>query len=399
MRFFPYLCSTTGLALAALLLGATAVAQQPSAQTSAIPQKNVTSDREDPERQQAMQLYEQHKLPAAAALLEKVVARYPEDIVAHERLGVALFSRAETQKELGDNSDLCRVLLAEIPEDGSPFVFSDRKEVDEAMNRGEAAFAKGEWERAIKEYSQALQLDPKSYLAAVALGDTYFRLKQMDKAGEWFATAIQIDPNSEVAYRYWGDALLAEGKMKEAREKFIQAVVAFPYKNSWFGLHNWVNRNNLKLNEIQIKLPQAPTVGPKGDINITIDPANLGKDKDDPAAAAWLFYPMQRALWRGEKFAKEYPQEKSYRHSLKEEVSALSSVATVFEESQQKKKVKNPDASLALLSQLKSEGLLEAYVLLILPDDGIARDYAAYRTEHRSELFQLMDKYVVPPAR
>src|SRR5260370_17529691 len=90
-----------------------------------------TSNPNDPQRQQAMQLYEQHKLPEAAALLEKVVARYPEDVVAHEALGSSLLSRPATwndperrkpdriphraqllrPKALGDTSALCKTFL------------------------------------------------------------------------------------------------------------------------------------------------------------------------------------------------------------------------------------------------------------------------------------------------
>jgi len=47
-------------------------------------------------------------------------------------------------RELGDHSDLCKTLLASIPEDGSEDSFSDKAEVSAAMNLGEAAFAKGE---------------------------------------------------------------------------------------------------------------------------------------------------------------------------------------------------------------------------------------------------------------
>jgi tetratricopeptide (TPR) repeat protein len=409
------LLKPAGFGLAALLFVVAAVGQQPPKKASAERQE---VNRDDPDRQQGLQLYEEHKLPAAVDFLEKVAAKYPKDMVVHERLGTALLSRADTQadpakrkadrlraraellraRELGDNSDLCRILLEGIPEDGSERPFSDRKEVDAAMNRGEAAFARGEWESAIKEYSHAFELDPKLYLAAVDLGDTYFRLKEMTKAGEWFATAIQIEPNAEVAYRYWGDALLAEGKMKESRDKFIQGLVASPYKQtSRAGLNNWASRNNVKLKDISIKLPQAPTVGANGNINITLDAANLDK-KDDPAGAAWLMYSMERALWHTEKFSKDYPQEKNYRHSLKEEASALTAVATVFDELQQKKKARNPDPTLVFLTELKSQGLIEAYVLLIKPDAGIAQDYAAYRATNRDKLVQLVDKYVVPPA-
>jgi tetratricopeptide (TPR) repeat protein len=440
MSSCPKLFRAAGLLPAILIVsiaGAVTTAQQSPA-SSSNSNGGVDQNPDDPDRQQAMQLFEQHKLPAAAELLLKVVARYPKDVVAHERLGVALLSRADTlsdpakkkadrvraraellrAQELGDKSDLCRVLLAEIPEDGSQLAFSDRTEVNAAMSRGEAAFASGQWERALKEYSQAFELDPRLYIAAVDLGDTYFRLKRMDKAGEWFAIAIQIDPNQEVAYRYWGDALLAEDKMKEAREKFIDAVVASPYaQSSWAGLHNWVARNNVRLNEIAIALPPAPTVGSDGRVNITVDASRVAKKNDDLAQAAWLAYSMERALWRGEKFRQEFPKEERYRHSLKEEAEALSKAVAVFEELQRKKKAGNPGSSmelqsqlkeegrfenpndpLLLLSRLKADGLIEAYVLLIKGDSEVSRDYTDYRAAYRDKLLQFMDKYLVPPA-
>jgi tetratricopeptide (TPR) repeat protein len=370
----------------------------------------------DPDRQEAIRLYHKHKLPEAAAMLEKIVEKYPKDTAAHEALGASLVSRADTQtepekrkadrlharaellraKELGDNSDLCNVLLAGIPEDGSVSAFSDSKEVDAAMGRGEAAFAQGDWATAIKEYKSALELDPKLYLAAVNIGDTYYRLKQFDTAGEWFAKAVQLDPNREVGYRYWGDVLMADGKMKEAREKFIQGLVAFPYtKTSWVGLNGWLSHTHLAYKKIPIQLPQAPTSDAKGNSTITIDPASLGKDD---GGAAWLMYSMERVLWKNEKFAKEYPQEKAYRHSLKEETSALSLVVTVYGETQHDKKAKKPDPSLIMLSQLEKEGLLEPYVLLVKADNGIAQDYFSYRDQHRDKLIQFVSNYIVPPA-
>ena len=164
----------------------------PQSSSSASAQTSADFDRNDPDRQQALQLYEQHKMPEAVALLEKVVVKYPKDVVSHEYLGVALLSRAETQtemekrradrvharaellraRELGDHSDLCNTLLASIPEDGSESAFSNGEEANAAMKRGESAFAKGQWAQAIKEYSHALELDPKLYLAAVDIGVT-----------------------------------------------------------------------------------------------------------------------------------------------------------------------------------------------------------------------------------
>ncbi len=335
--------------------------------------------------------------------------------MAHEALGSSLLSRAATwndperrkadrvharaemlrAKELGDTSDLCKTLLAALPEDGSEDAFSQNQEVQAAMQRGEAAFARGEFEDAIAGYLQALALDPKLYYAALDIGDSYFRLKKTEQAGEWFTKAIQIEPNEETAYRYWGDALMADGQMKEARTKLIEGLVANPYRQtSRNGLNNWVSQNHVSYKEISIKLPQAPTVDAKGGTTITVDPATLGKND---GGEAWMTYPMERTLWHNEKFAKEFPKEKTYRHSLKEEVSALSLVATVFEESQQKKKLENPDPSLVLLSKMKDEGMLESFVLLLHPDAGVTQDYAAYRAVNRDKLIQFVDEYVLPP--
>ncbi|HTC92260.1 MAG TPA: tetratricopeptide repeat protein [Terriglobales bacterium] len=392
-----------------VLLSVSSFAQSSSAQAA-------KTNYNDPDRQQGMQLYKDHKLPEAAALLEKVVARYPEDMVAHEALGSSLLSRAATwidpakrkadrlharaellrAKELGDNSDLCKTLLDGIPEDGSESSFSSNQEVEAAMQRAEAAFARGEFEDAIAGYSQALALDPKLYYAALDIGDSYFRLKKTGQAGEWFAKAIQIEPNEETAYRYWGDALMADGQMKAARAKFIEGLVANPYRQtSWNGLNNWVSQNHVSYKEIPIQLPAAPAMDSKGNTKITVDPATMGKND---GGAAWMTYPMERALWRNEKFAKEFPQEKTYRHSLKEEISALSLVATVFEEIQQKKKLENPDPSLVLLSRMKSQGMLEPFVLLVHPDTGVVQDYPAYRAAHREKLIQFVDEYVLPQA-
>jgi tetratricopeptide (TPR) repeat protein len=233
-------------------------------------------------------------------------------------------------------------------------------------------------------------------MAALNLGDTYFRMKRFDTAGEWFARAVALQPNQEVAYRYWADMLMADGKVKDARAKFIEGLVAFPYsKSSWVGLNGWLTRTHLAYNKIQIKVPQGPAVGPKGDTTINVDPANLGKND---GSEAWLTYPMQRALWKNQKYAKEFPDEKTYRHTLKEEVDALSMVVTVFGETQKKNKIQAPDPSLVTLSRLKADGLLEPYVLLIRPDNDIARDYAGYQAAHRDKLIEFVDKYVVPQA-
>ena len=383
------------------------------AQVPNVPVSANNTDVNDPDRIQAMQLFEGHKGAEAVPLFEKVVSKYPKDVVAYERLGTALISRSSMQsdpekskadlkvaraallkaKELGDNSDLVNTLLAGVPESGEPSSFSANPEVNAAMKRGEAAFAATRFDDAIHEYSRALELDPKLYVAALDVGDCYYREKQWDKAGEWFGRAIQIDPNQESAYRYWGDTLMGADNMTAARAKYIDGLLVWPYqRTAWNGLRSWAIRNHLELKGFVIRSPNTASQQGAGTV-INIDPSTLGAND---GRDAWILYPIQHTVWQQGEFAKHYPNEKQYRHSLEEEVSALALVADHFDELRKEGKVKKPNADLMRLSELNEGHLLEPYVLLMVPDTGIARDYAAYRTAHRDKLVEFLDKHVVP---
>jgi tetratricopeptide (TPR) repeat protein len=395
----------TGAILICLAAAAASKAQAPSSAPAA----------DDPDRQRAFQLYGQHKMPEAVPLLETVTDRYPTDTAAHEALGVALVSLAATEnsptaakadrlharrellraRELGDTSDLSRIMLAGIPENGETAQLSAKPEVDAALREGEAAFSRADWAGAIAAYSRAWQQDSSSRLAALYLGDTYYRVKDMERAGEWYAKAIQVDPNQEVTYRYWGDALLAQGKIREARAKYIEGIAADPYRaTSLAGLHKWLLETSLALKKPPVTLPAAPSVAANGKTTISVDPDIPGKNG---AAGAWLMYSLERTLWRKGKFQSEYPGEGAYRHSLKEESSALTAVIDTYRDLSGKDPSQRDD-SLERLVKLGDEGLLEAFVLLVHADSQIVQDFPAYRDAHRDKLIEYLDEYVVPPA-
>ncbi len=113
--------------------------------------------------------------------------------------------------------------------------------------------------------------------------------------------------------------------------------------------------------------------------------------KDD-GSFAWIAYGAARSSWRKEKFAKTFPNEKRYRHSLQEEADALRSVLAIATGDKQAKKL---STSLAKLKKLNDEGLLEAYILMALADEGIAADHPAYLRQNRDKLRQYVTKYVL----
>jgi hypothetical protein len=53
------------------------------------------------------------------------------------------------------------------------------------------------------------------------------------------------------------------------------------------------------------------------------------------------------------------------------------------------------DPSLLILRKLDKEGLLEAFILLAMPDEGIANDFAEYRRTNVENLRRYVKQYVL----
>lgn len=385
----------------------------------------VTSTQDPAERQRALDLYEANNFVAALPLLEKAAAANPDDAEIFSRLGFVLYANTASVKDpaarqqmwdrartvlmrarsLGDNSNLTRAVL-EALESKSPtdLTFSNIKEADAAIHEGEDAFVRGDMDKALAAYKRALALDPGLYDAALFAGDVefkrgytstdpQFRSDHFDQAGIWFAKAIAINANRETAYRYWGDALDAQGKTNQARDKFVDAIVAEPYNRGVYdGLTQWAQRHKVELGHPRIDVPTNVSAGKPGEINITIDDQAL-KGGNGDGSAAWLMYGIIRAGWmnkqdgsRSEKFARAYPNEPVYRHSLAEELEALHGVAESLQVQIKENRVQKLTISLENLKKLNDANLLEPYILFARPDQGIVRDYVAYRAANREKL-------------
>jgi len=235
---------------------------------------------------------------------------------------------------------------------------------------------------------------PNLYEAALFTGDVYYATAEQKKAGDWFARAAAINPNRETAYRYWGDSLMKQGRVTEAGDKFVEAYLAEPYDRlSRAAFLDWGQRVNIEIDHPHVEIPTNVTSQSQGQVTINLDPNSL--KNDDGAGAAWLLYGLVRGGWASANFAKQYPNEKKYRHSLKEEADALRAAIKAYEEQQKKNSKSTPDASLQLLAKLDKEGLLESFILLALPDEGIAQDYAEYRRTNLDDLRRYVKQYLL----
>ncbi|MFN2511901.1 MAG: tetratricopeptide repeat protein [Pyrinomonadaceae bacterium] len=381
---------------------------------------------DDPERARALKLYESSNYVEALPLLEKIAVADPNDVFILSRLGFALYATATATKdkvarkvvldrarqiliksnELGDDSNLTRVTLDALAStDPTDTPFSNLREAEKAIREGEEAFVRGDLDKALAAYERALKIDPKLYEAALYAGDMYFKkghaatdksekYELMEKAGAWFARAVEINPNRETAYRYWGDALMmGQSKREDSRQKFVGAIVAEPYnRRAWVGLTQWADQYGVTLGHPRIDVPTNVSPLKENKMTITIDPKSINDQAD--GSSAWMFYGITRATWATEKFAKEFPNEKSYRHSLREEAEALSNVAGLVKQQLKEGKIKQLDPMLERLVTLHDKGLIEAYVLFARANQGIAMDYPAYRKANRDKLPRYLLEYV-----
>jgi hypothetical protein len=111
-----------------------------------------------------------------------------------------------------------------------------------------------------------------------------------------------------------------------------------------------------------------------------------------------MLYSLSRAAWMTAKqFSEAFPDEKEYRHSLREEAESLrltaESVAGQIKEGKLKESAL--DVSIANLLKLYKAEMIEPYVLLAIPDAGIARDYIQYRKLNRDKLRRYVSEFVI----
>ena len=90
-------------------------------------------------------------------------------------------------------------------------------------NRGLAYRGKGELDRAIADFNEAIRLDPKFALAYNNRGLAYRDKGELDRAIADFTEAIRLDPKFAVAFRNRGRAYLYAGALPKALADLSQS--------------------------------------------------------------------------------------------------------------------------------------------------------------------------------
>lgn len=360
-------------------------------------------------------LFDQERFGEAVPYLQTLVKAKPDDPKVRFLLGFALLAKSKTvdaadvdmskllaaqalaefkkAKALGFEDEMNDKLIALLSTDATTggnsteSGLSKNPEANKLMGQAESFFAKSNYDKALEFYQKALEIDPKIYEAALFSGDIFLAKGDFKNAEIWYQKAIVINPERETAYRYSATPLMKQEKYAEARDRYIEAYITEPYGGMAIkGLMQWGQATSTRLAHPKFDIPEFK-IGADGKANSTINVNPLAME----GSMAWIGYTATRSEWYEKKFAKTFPNDKKYRHTLQEEVEALRSVIQVAKET----KGKNKNEQIEKLTKLDQEGLLEAYVLLAIPDDGIAEDHPAYLKQNRDKLRQYVVKYVV----
>ena len=159
------------------------------------------------------------------------------------------------------------------------------------LNQGVALYEAGEYEKAVAEYTKAIELDPKLASAYYNRGLAYFKMRQYDSALADFNKAIELDPRSSTAWVGRGIALEGLGKYKEALEAYNKSLEINP------------NDQRAKSNKDRLLayLASLPITYNRGQFGLkTTTTQTLGSFKIERTATCTTYgYPFDLKLYRG----------------------------------------------------------------------------------------------------
>jgi len=148
-------------------------------------------------------LLEVDRLPEAVAVLQKALAKSPDDpdLLYYYGRAAGLLS-----KQVFDE------LEARFP---------DSARAHQMMAQDYAALR--DVPAAEREFREALRLRPQTAELHLQLGELYARAQQWDKAEEEFRLETETQPGSAVAFYRLGEVLLQLGKFHQAREALVHS--------------------------------------------------------------------------------------------------------------------------------------------------------------------------------
>jgi lipoprotein NlpI len=124
-------------------------------------------------------------------------------------------------------------------QDYNQAISRDPKLAHALAGRGAAYLYKGDYDRAIQEFNETLRLAPKAALTFDARGSAYFAKGDYDRSLQDLNEAIRLNPKIKRALRNRGMANMYAGHFPEAQQdlsQYFQMDPKDPYRAMWLYL-------------------------------------------------------------------------------------------------------------------------------------------------------------------
>jgi tetratricopeptide (TPR) repeat protein len=119
----------------------------------------------------------------------------------------------------------CSTLIKKNPRDGDAYA-----------SRGIAYYTKGEYDRAIADYTRSIEINPKDAITYSNRGRAYNDKGEYDRAIADYTRSIEINPKDAIVYNNRGDAYRGKGDNDRAIADFNRAIEINP--KDWDAYNN-----------------------------------------------------------------------------------------------------------------------------------------------------------------
>jgi tetratricopeptide (TPR) repeat protein len=158
-------------------------------------------------------LYGAGKWSQLVAAAERVIVRYPRNLLGWRASGKALLQLGKLPEAI----DMLSKVVKLAPGDADGY-----------NDLGSACFDIGRAEEAVANYRRAVELNPRATEAYANLGRVLCTLGRFEEAAACCRQAIEVDPRAAVAHNNLGNALGDLGRPAEAEACYRQALAINP---------------------------------------------------------------------------------------------------------------------------------------------------------------------------
>jgi tetratricopeptide (TPR) repeat protein len=153
--------------------------------------------------------------------------------------------------------------------------------------RGQLAFLRRDFARAIIDFNAAALKLPSSALAFYGLGNSYLGLGRLGEAARAYQQATEISPQLAMAYKGWGDVLARQNKNREALRYYERARVLGYTSSDTRQVAARILLKERRWSEALRELLDVSKVAPTAEVFVGIGDAYVGLGQPLSAAPAY----------------------------------------------------------------------------------------------------------------